>query len=76
MTCSVVPQTHLIYKTEILVPGLTYRVYTRADGSEKLFRFAKNYRFFMEKYQPYISPVADTFCYCLMPNHFSKTSAR
>src|ERR1035438_9553344 len=26
--------------------------------------------FFLEKYKLYISPIADTYCYCLMPNHF------
>ena len=57
-------------KTEILIPETSSHVYNRANGSEKLFRSAENYRYFLEKYHEYISPVADTFCYCLMPNHF------
>lgn len=57
-------------KTEILIPDATYHVYNRANGSERLFLSEENYRFFLQKYKEYISPVADTFCYCLMPNHF------
>jgi len=26
--------------------------------------------YFLNKYHQYISPIADTFAYCLMPNHF------
>ena len=35
-----------------------------------MFLSSENYRFFLQKYHEPISPVADTFCYCLMPNHF------
>lgn len=55
---------------EILVPETIYHVYNRANGSDRMFRSAENYRYFLKKYEAYISPVADTFCYCLMPNHF------
>jgi len=57
-------------KIALLVPDSTYHVYNRANGNERLFRLDENYRFFLEKYNHYISPVADTFCYCLMPSHF------
>lgn len=57
-------------KTEILIPETTYHVYNRANGSEKLFRSGENYRYFLQKYQEYVWPIANTFCYCLMPNHF------
>ncbi len=57
-------------KTEPLVPGATYHVYNRAHGSERLFLSAENYRYFLKRYEYFISPVAQTFCYCLMPNHF------
>lgn len=57
-------------KAEILVPETCYHVYNRANGSEKLFLSEENYRYFLQKYAEYISPIADTFCYCLMPNHF------
>ncbi|MEQ8910285.1 MAG: hypothetical protein RIC95_13890 [Vicingaceae bacterium] len=47
-----------------------YHVYNRANGNEKLFLTDDNYRYFLKKYEEYISPLVDTFCYCLMPNHF------
>lgn len=56
--------------TQKLIPDATYHVYNRANGNEKLFRTPDNYRFFISKYNQYISGIADTWCYCLMPNHF------
>lgn len=53
-----------------LNPGCIYHIYNRAIGSEKLFLNNENYSFFLKRYRHFISPVADTFCYCLMPNHF------
>jgi REP element-mobilizing transposase RayT len=60
----------MIDKHSILIPDATYHVYNRANGNEKLFLSAENYRYFFQKYIEHISPIADTFCYCLMPNHF------
>lgn len=57
-------------KTAILEPGGIYHIYNRANGSELLFLRDDNYRYFLEKFNQYIQPVADVFCYCLMPNHF------
>ncbi|MGM0636461.1 MAG: transposase [Bacteroidota bacterium] len=54
----------------ILKPDYTYHIYNRANGNDVLFRKDENYRFFLKKYDFYITPIADTFCYCLMPNHF------
>ena len=53
-----------------LVPSTTYHIFNHANGFENVFREEENYRFFLEKYRLYISPVAETFAYCLMPNHF------
>ena len=53
-----------------LFPGNTYHVFNRANGQDNLFRCDENYRFFMEKYTAYIYPIAETYAYCLMPNHF------
>jgi REP element-mobilizing transposase RayT len=47
-----------------------YHIYNHANGNENLFRTDENYRYFLEKYAFYITQIADTFCYCLMPNHF------
>ena len=55
---------------DILKPNSYYHIFNHANGSENLFRETKNYYFFLEKYFLYISPIAVTFAYCLMPNHF------
>ena len=60
----------MINKLEILIPDATYHIYNRANGNEKLFLNDENYSYFLRKYIEYISPIAHTFCYCLMPNHF------
>ena len=57
-------------KAEILAPDSYYHIYNRANGSEQLFLNDGNYRFFLQKYTEYILPIAHTYCYCLMPNHF------
>ncbi|HRP31882.1 MAG TPA: transposase [Agriterribacter sp.] len=53
-----------------LLPGEKYHLFNRAVGNEKLFRNANNYSFFISRFIKHISPVADTYCYCLLPNHF------
>ena len=50
-------------------PSTFYHLYNHANGNENLFRNDENYRFFLQKYAKHISPVADTYAYCLMPNH-------
>jgi REP element-mobilizing transposase RayT len=52
-----------------MVSGTTYHIYTHANGSENLFRSQENFRYFLKRYEEYIDGVADTFAYCLMPNH-------
>jgi putative transposase len=55
---------------EPLQPGISYHIFNHANGFENVFREPENYRFFLEKYWKYISPVAETYAWCLMPNHF------
>ena len=55
---------------EKLVPNKTYHIFNHANGFENIFIEDENYRFFLEKHQLYISPIAETFAYCLLPNHF------
>lgn len=55
---------------EPFVPNHYYHVYNRAVGSEKMFKEATNYFYFLNKIQQHILPVADIFCYALLPNHF------
>ena len=47
-----------------------YHIFNHAVGNENLFRKEDNFIYFLKKYHEHISPVADTFAYCLMPNHF------
>lgn len=53
-----------------LLPNGIYHVYNRANGNEKLFLSGDNYSFFLKRYEKYMDEFLDTFCYCLMPNHF------
>ena len=50
-------------------PGKSYHLYTHANGFENLFQSEENYRYFLRRYEHFIPSVADTLCYCLMPNH-------
>jgi len=56
--------------TPPLEPDNYYHIYNHAVGQDNLFNKKENYHFFLEKYASYINPVADTFAYCLLPNHF------
>lgn len=47
--------------TPPIIPGHYYHIYNRANGSENLFREEANYFRFLELYEKYINPVADTF---------------
>lgn len=56
--------------TTPLLPSNIYHVWTHANGNENIFREPKNYEYFLNKYEKYISPIADTLAFCQMPNHF------
>ena len=53
-----------------LESGKFYHIFNHAVGSEKLFRNDENYNYFLKKFIEYISPIASTFSYVLIPNHF------
>jgi REP element-mobilizing transposase RayT len=53
-----------------LEAGKFYHIFNHAVGSEKLFRNDENYNYFLKKFNEYISPIASTFSYVLIPNHF------
>jgi putative transposase len=53
-----------------LLPEMVYHIYSHANGSENLFRTEENYFYFLQKYGAHIYPIAETYAYCLMPNHF------
>lgn len=55
---------------ELLTYGNYYHIYNHGVGNRNLFMKAENYEYFMDLYDEYISPVAETYAWCLMPNHF------
>lgn len=55
---------------EPLHPGYFYHVYNRGNNRETIFRTADNYRFFLQRFAHHVEPVAATYAYCLLPNHF------
>lgn len=57
-------------KFEPLIPGNFYHIYNKGINGENLFKQDRNYFYFLEKYAHYIYPVASTYAYCLLKNHF------
>lgn len=55
---------------EKLIPNQSYHIFNHANGFENIFTEDENYRFFLDKYKHYIAPIAETYAYCLLPNHF------
>ncbi len=53
-----------------LLPGNYYHIYNRGINSCNLFNETDNYEYFMHLYDKYISGIAYTFAWVLMPNHF------
>ena len=57
-------------QTETLIYGNYYHIYNRGINSCNLFNKVSDYEHFFELYDTYISPVAETYSWVLMPNHF------
>jgi putative transposase len=55
---------------EKLLPDHCYHIYNHAVGIENLFKVPRNYIYFLEKWDKYISPYFANYAFCLMPNHF------
>ena len=53
-----------------LQPGVAYHIFNRGNNRENLFVEERNYRYFLQLYAHYIEPVAYTYAYCLLRNHF------
>ena len=47
-----------------------YHIYNRGNNGENIFIQERNYEHFMNLYFKYIDPIAETFAYCLLRNHF------
>jgi REP element-mobilizing transposase RayT len=56
--------------TAALQPGMYYHIYNRGNNRENLFIETRNYPYFLTLYEKHIEPIADTYAYCLMRNHF------
>jgi putative transposase len=53
-----------------LQPTCYYHIFNRGNDRESIFREGRNYVYFLELYNRYIDKIADTFAFCLLPNHF------
>ncbi|HMP13867.1 MAG TPA: hypothetical protein PKD70_08300 [Saprospiraceae bacterium] len=50
--------------------GGFYHIYNRSNNKETIFKSDGHYRFFLQRWDHYLSPYVDTFAYALLPNHF------
>jgi len=53
--------------------GTFYHIYNRGNNRENIFLQERNYAYFMELWWKHISPIAETWAYCLLRNHFHAT---
>jgi REP element-mobilizing transposase RayT len=60
----------LMPRGKALQLGRFYHIYNRGNNRENVFIEERNYRHFLELYARYVHPIADTYAYCLMRNHF------
>ncbi len=58
------------YKKEPLAFGNYYHIYNRGNNGIAIFFENGNYDYFLKLYHQYIHPIAETFAWCLMKNHF------
>jgi len=56
--------------TTPLTPNKFYHIYNRGINSCNIFKEPANYEHFLGLYQKYINPIAETYAWVLMPNHF------
>jgi hypothetical protein len=57
-------------KFEPLAYGNFFHIYNRGIDSCNIFAEPENFDYFLDLYDKNISPVADTYAWALMPNHF------
>jgi REP element-mobilizing transposase RayT len=50
--------------------GKYYHIYNRGINSDTLFKENDNFNYFLKLYETHIDPIAETFAWCLMKNHF------
>ncbi|HEX9386309.1 MAG TPA: hypothetical protein VF918_08315 [Anaerolineales bacterium] len=50
--------------------GTFYYLYNRGNNRENIFFQERNYAYFLELWWKHINPIAETWAYCLLRNHF------
>ncbi len=53
--------------------GTFYHIYNRGNNRENIFFQERNYAYFMDLWWKHISPIAETWAYSLLRNHFHAT---
>lgn len=53
-----------------LARGAFYHIYNRGNNRENIFLEERNYAYFMNLWWQHVDPIAETWAYCLMKNHF------
>jgi putative transposase len=53
-----------------LLHGHYYHIYNRGNNGIDVFLEPENYYHFLRLYAKYIEPIADTYAWCLLKNHF------
>ena len=53
-----------------LTQGNFYHIYNRGNNRENIFLQERNYAYFLDLWWKHISPIAETWAYCLLRNHF------
>lgn len=51
-------------------PDKFYHIWNRGNNRENLFYTSANYEYFLRLYDQFLDPVAETYAFCLLPNHF------
>jgi len=55
---------------QALERGNYYHIYNRGINSTTLFNEKANYEYFLKLYETHIEPIAESYAWCLMKNHF------
>jgi len=58
------------YQPIPLEKGNYYHIYNRGNNGNDVFFDAANYLYFLKLYAKYIVPIAETYAWCLLKNHF------
>ena len=53
--------------------GTFYHIYNRGNNRENIFFQERNYAYFTDLWWKHTSPIAETWAYCLLRNHFHAT---